>query len=198
MIRRIVTAEHLESRAPQMRHHAGRPPDVEHRPAARLCHERTDEFGALGRVLALLVLDGLGVDQASVERTHKRTIRAVVEAAVGLGRHSGVEKYEAAAAARVRLSRVAIAIAMRQDNELRSAAQVARRHRLLRLRCVVEVESGDPRTTIWRHGDGQYVNLFSIFSSTFSRQSAIRPPALPSPYRRSLFRLRRFTSVWTS
>ncbi len=164
-----------------MRHHAGRSADVEQRPPVRLRDEGPDELGALGGVLELLVLDRVLVDQAAVERADERTIDAVVEAAVGLRGHSRVEKHEPAAAARVRLRGIPVAIAVRQRDKLRRAAQVAGGQRQLRLRRIVVVERGNPRVPIRRYGDGQYVSLFSIFSSAPARQSAMRAPALPSP-----------------
>ena len=53
--------------------------------------------GALGRVLALLVLDRPGVDQPAVERADERPVDAVVEAAVGRRGHARVQEHEAAA-----------------------------------------------------------------------------------------------------
>ena len=50
--------------------------------------------------------------------------------------------------ARVRLCGVAIAIAMREDDEFGGAAQVAGLLRLLRLRCIVVVERGDSFSAI--------------------------------------------------
>ena len=46
--------------------------------------ERTDELGALDRVVALLVLDRARVDQPAMERADQRAVDAVVEPAVCL------------------------------------------------------------------------------------------------------------------
>src|SRR5258705_10939499 len=110
---------------------AGRPTDVEQRLACGARHERTDETGALNRVVALLVLDGAGVDHTAMERADQRAVDAVVEPAVRLRRHARVEEHQAALTAGVRLRRISVAIAVRQDDELGGATQVAGGQRLL-------------------------------------------------------------------
>jgi hypothetical protein len=78
-----------------------------------------------------------------VEGADKRTVDAIVEATVCLGRHAGVEEHQTAVAAGMGPRWIPVAIAMRDDDELTRAAQIARGERLFRLCRVVVVEGRD-------------------------------------------------------
>ena len=122
---------------------AGRAADVEHRAQAGRFEKRSRERGRGARVLLLLRLNRVGVDQPAVERADQRPVDPVVEPAVGLAGHARVEEHQPAPAAGVRLGRVAVAIALGDDNEAIGAAQVAGLDRACRLGGVVEAERRD-------------------------------------------------------
>jgi hypothetical protein len=167
-----------------VRHHARGSADVEQGPQRRALEKWPREPGTFDGVLSLLALDGLRIDRPAMKRADERPVDAVIEARVCGRRHPRVEKHQTARGAGVRFGGKAIAIAMGDHHERRAAAQVARGDRFLRLRGIVVGEGSDPLRPIRRDGHRhQYVNRFSMVSAAVARQSAIRWPARPSPYR---------------
>jgi hypothetical protein len=81
----------------------------------------------------LILLDRDGVDAAAVKRADERPVHALVEARIRGGRQARREKHEAAHATRNGLRRESVAIAPRDDRELRAAAEIAAADVLLRL-----------------------------------------------------------------
>jgi hypothetical protein len=124
--------------------------DVEERAGVRAADERPDELGTLARIFALLILYRPRIDQPAMKGTHEWTIHAVVKTAVRLRGHARIEKHKATSPAGMRLGRIAVSVAMREDDELDSTAEIARGHRTFRLRGVVVVERGDPFFSIRR------------------------------------------------
>ena len=103
-------------------------------------------------VPALLHLDGLSVDPPSMVRGYERPVRAGIKRSIRLGGHHWVQEHKAAHAAAVPLRRVAVAVAMSQRDELAAAAEIARRDRVLRLRCVLVIDRRNSSAPV-----GQYL-----------------------------------------
>jgi hypothetical protein len=133
---------------------AGGAADVEQGLRPPVLEVGREQLGADRRVLALLVLDRLGVDEAAVVRAHQRAIDVGIELGVGVGRHHRVEEDEAAAQAAVGPSRVAVAVAMGHADEALATAQVAGAAHLQRLLRVVIAERRDARLSGAIRGGG--------------------------------------------